>query len=413
MIKPTKRISRTGEISYLLRVNLGFANGEQIIKAKTWKPDRKMTPKQMESEVVRQLVLFEEQAKQEYQEQLKHEAELQQQRTNKAEYDKQHITFKDLADKWLALQISCNELKPSSITKLKGCRERTYNAIGDILVSQLDFLTIQDFISSLAKKGVNRKTGKGLGLKSQKSYLNFISDVMKFAKKCKLVTDIPCSGITFTQSDTKEKKVYSLNEAKQLLQAINEKAPTQYKLLYTLLAYCGMRKGEALGLEYKDIDFDKSILSINRTSNYHEGYGVYTDTPKTKNSYRSLFIQPKLLNMIQQLRAEQKEQAIKCGDQWVDSDRLFINWQGKPLHPNIPYKWLKRFCESENIPFKALHGFRHFTATQALANGVDVKRVSDMLGHANPTITLNTYIHAVQQANEDALNCVADLLDTA
>lgn len=413
MIKPTKRVSKkTGKVSYLLRVNLGFLNGEQIIKSKTWTPDRKMTPKQMESEVLRQQILFEEQAKQEYQEQLKREAELQKQITNKAENNKQHMTFQELADKWLDLQVSSYKYKPSSIIKLKGCKERTYSAIGSILVSQLDFLTIQEFITSLGKDGVNKRTGKGLAVKSQKAYLTFISDVMKFAKKCKIINDVPCSGITFTQSGTKEKRVYSLSEAQQLLSAIDKKAPTQYKLLFALLAYCGMRKGEALGLEYRDIDFEKSILSINRTSNYHKGYGTYTDTPKTKSSYRSLLIQPKLLGMIHQLKTEQQEQAIKCGDQWVDSDRLFINWQGKPLHPNIPYKWLKRFCESEKLAFKGLHSFRHFAATQALAHGVDVKRVSDMLGHANPTITLNTYAHAVQQANEDALNCIAELLGT-
>lgn len=113
-----------------------------------------------------------------------------------------------------------------------------------------------------------------------------------------------------------------------------------------------MRKGEALGLEYKDIDFDNSVLTIRRTSNYHEGYGVYTDTPKTKSSYRTLFIQPKIIELIKQVQTEQQTRAEQCGDLWENTDRLFVNWNGKPLHPNIPYKWLKRFCESENKPFK-------------------------------------------------------------
>lgn len=114
--------------------------------------------------------------------------------------------------------------------------------------------------------------------------------------------------------------------------------------------YCGMRKGEALGLEYKDIDFDRSVLSIRRTSNYHQGFGTYTDTPKTKSSIRDLQIAPLLVKMIHELQAEQKERAKQCGDQWVDSDRLFVNWCGEPLHPNIPYKWLQRFCEAEKSP---------------------------------------------------------------
>lgn len=123
-------------------------------------------------------------------------------------------------------------------------------------------------------------------------------------------------------------------------------------------------------------------------------------------------IQPKILSLIKQLRIERKQQAIQCGDQWVSSDRLFVNWQGKPLSPNIPHKWLQRFCEKEGLPFHGLHSFRHFTATQAIANGVDLKRVSKMLGHSQTSTTINIYTHAVQQANEDALNCIANLIET-
>lgn len=409
-MKPLKRVSKkTGEVSYQFRVNVDFKDGQQIIKSMTWKPDKGMTPKQLNKELIRQQVLFEERAKQDYAEQLRLEAEERERKQNIGD----HITFKELADKWLDLQESSKEYKASTIIKLKRCRERTYNAIGDILVCKLDFLTVQEFITSLSKDGVNQQTGKGLGIKSQKSYLIFISDVMKYAKLCGFIQHNPCKDITFTKTARKDMKVYSLKETKQLLAAINEKAPTEYKLLFNLLAYSGMRKGEALGLEYKDIDFDRSVLSIRRTSNYHQGIGTYTDTPKTKSSIRDLQIAPSLVKMIQELHAEQKELAKQCGDQWVDSDRLFVNWCGEPLHPNIPYKWLQRFCEAEKIPFKGLHSFRHFTATHALANGIDVKKVSDMLGHSQTSTTMNTYIHSVQQANEDACNCIANLLEAS
>ena len=173
-----------------------------------------------------------------------------------------------------------------------------------------------------------------------------------------------------------------------------------------------MRHGEALGLEYKDINFETSVLTICRTSNYHQGYGVYTDTPKTKSSYRSLYIQPKIVGLIKLLKTQQEQQANDCGDLWVETDRLFIKWNGQPLHPSAPYKWLKRFCERENVSFKGLHSFRHFVASQALASGVDVKAVSSMVGHSQTSTTLNIYAHAVQQANEKALNCVASMLET-
>ena len=407
-----KRVSKKGDISYLIRVSLGYKNNQQIIKSMTFKPEKGMKPKAIEKELNRQAVLFEEKAKQDYEAQLQREAKQQEQDNNEIEYAKKYTTFRELAKEWIALQEISKELKNSSLLRMKSCQERTYNAIGDILVSKLTYRKIQAFISSLAQDGINQKTGLGLSEKTQKHYLTFISDVMLYAKRCGIIYDNPCRDITFTKSQKKEKEVYSLEEAKQLLALIDEKAPLNYRLFFNLLAYSGMRRGEALGLEYKDINFETSVLTICRTSNYHQGYGVYTDTPKTKSSYRSLYIQPKIVGLIELLKTQQEQQAKDCGDLWVETDRLFIKWNGQPLHPSAPYKWLKRFCERENVSFKGLHSFRHFVASQALASGVDVKAVSSMLGHSQTSTTLNIYAHAVQQANEKALNCVASMLET-
>ena len=292
----SKRTSKKGEVSYLIRVSLGYnKSGQQIVKSMTYKPESGMKPKAVEKELNRQAVLFKEQAKQDYEQQLKREAEQQEQSDNEIAYAKNHITFKELADEWLSLQEVSKELKPSSLLKMKSCKERSYNAIGNILVSKLSYRKIQAFISSLAKNGMNQKTGGGLSEKTQKHYLTFISDIMLYAKKCGYIDSNPCRDITFTKSVKKEKEVYSLDEAKALLAAIDKKAPLNYRLFFNLLAYSGMRRGEALGLEYKDINFETSVLTICRTSNYHQGYGVYTDTPKTKSSYRSLYIQHSII----------------------------------------------------------------------------------------------------------------------
>ena len=404
------RETKNGTV-YFIRVSLGYINGKQQTKGMTYRPEKVMSPRAIEKELNRQAVLFEEKAKQEYALQLQREADRQEQENNEIEFAKKHMTFQELAEEWVSLQEETHELKNSSLLRMKSCRERTYKAIGDVLVSKLTYRKIQAFITSLGRIGVNQKTGLGLSKKTQKHYLTFISDVMLYAKKCGYIDNNPCRDITFTKSAKTEKEVYSLDEAKALLAAIDDKAPLKYKLFFNLLAYCGMRRGEALGLEYKDINFETSVLSIRRTSNYHQGYGVYTDTPKTDSSYRSLYIQPKILTLIKLLKSEQKQQAIACGDQWVNTDRLFIKWNGEPLHPSAPYKWLKRFCEHENLPFKALHSFRHFVASQALASGVDAKSVSSMLGHSQTSTTLNIYAHVIQQTNENALNSIANLLE--
>ena len=119
----------------------------------------------------------------------------------------------------------------------------------------------------------------------------------------------------------------------------------------------------------------------------------------------------KLLDLIKQLKEERCKQKEACGDQWVENDRLFIQWNGKPMNPGTPYDWLRKLCERENLNFQALHGFRHFAATQAIYHHVSSKEVADMLGHADPTITLKCYTHAVEQSNERSLNVLAKAIE--
>ena len=89
-----------------------------------------------------------------------------------------------------------------------------------------------------------------------------------------------------------------------------------------------------------------------------------------------------------------------------------IEFFPKPLSPNIPHKWLYRFCEKEGLPFHGLHSFRHFTGTQLIASGMDAKRTSMFLGHSQTSTTMNLYVHSVEQANESACDCLAKLLKT-
>ena len=216
-----KRVSKKGVVSYLIRVSLGYnKSGQQIVKSMTYKPESGMKPKAVEKELNRQAVLFEEQAKQDYEQQLKREADQREQEENEIAYAKKNITFKELADEWLALQEVSKDLKPSSLLRMKDCRERTYSAIGDTLVSKLSFRKVQAFISSLGKQGVNKKTGGALSVKTQKHYLTFVSDVILYAKRCGYINDNPCKDITFTKFQKKEKDIYSLDEAKELLAVI-------------------------------------------------------------------------------------------------------------------------------------------------------------------------------------------------
>lgn len=408
MANITKRMTKSGA-TYRIKVSLGYDETyKQITKSMTFKPKPGMTERQIKAELNRQAVLFEEKTKQEYAEHLRR---VEMGLDDDASLTARRVRFEPLAEEWIELMETTHEMKPATIIRIKTMRERTYKAIGNIYVDVLNYRQIQKFITSLAKKGVNKHTGGGLSQKTQKHYVTFISDVLSYARTCGLITDNPCTKVKTVKTGEKEKEIYSLEELKTLLNLINEKADLQHRVMFNLLAYCGMRRGELMGLEFKDIDFENNTLEIVRTSNYQNGdTGIYTSTPKTKSSIRELYLQPDLVKLIKEWQQEQQQTAEKCGDLWAYSDRLFINWRGEPMRPYYPYKWLKDFCEKEHVPFKGLHSFRHTVATQSIVNGADVSTVSAILGHSTVSTTLNIYTHAVRKAKAKAANLMAGLI---
>lgn len=410
MANITKRMTKSGA-TYRIKVSLGYDETyKQITKSMTFKPKPGMTERQIKAELNRQAVLFEEKTKQEYAEHLRR---VEMGLDDDTSLTARRVRFEPLAEEWIELMETTREMKPATIIRIKTMRERTYKAIGNIYVDVLNYRQIQKFITSLAKKGVNKHTGGGLSQKTQKHYVTFISDVLSYARTCGLITDNPCTKVKTVKTGEKEKEIYSLEELKTLLNLINEKADLQHRVMFNLLAYCGMRRGELMGLEFKDIDFENNTLEIVRTSNYQNGdTGIYTSTPKTKSSIRELYLQPDLVKLIKEWQHEQQNTAEKCGDLWAYSDRLFINWCGEPMRPYYPYKWLKDFCEKEHVPFKGLHSFRHTVATQSIVNGADVSTVSAILGHSTVSTTLNIYTHAVRKAKAKAANLMAGLIES-
>ncbi|WP_296581152.1 tyrosine-type recombinase/integrase, partial [Ruminococcus sp.] len=137
---------------------------------------------------------------------------------------------------------------------------------------------------------------------------------------------------------------------------------------------------------------------MRRTSNYTADKGIYTDTTKTKKSQRSQKFPEYVMDMLKELKAEQDKERIRLGDKWIETDRLFVKWDGRPMHNNTPYFWFTEFCEKNNVRFCDIHSLRHFAASALISSGLDVVTVPGALGHCNSGTTLNIYSHMFQTA---------------
>ena len=376
--------------TYQIRVSCGYdSKGNQVIQTTSWKPEPNMTARQAEKEVQKQAMLFEDKC-------------LKGQITA-------NVKFEDFAEQWFEEYAKLN-LRNTSYERMRQLTNRVYPAIGHLRIDKITGRHIQQFINDLALNGKSFKTGKPLSRKTAVHHLSFISDVFSYAVKMDMLSDNPCRRVTVPKGEKKEKEIYTLEEIEQLFRLL-ENAPLKYRTFFTLAIYSGFRRGELLGLEWKDIDWESNVISVRRTSNYTAQKGIYTDTTKTKKSQRSLKFPPVVMDLLRAYKVEQDEEREKLGSKWIDYDRLFVKYNGEPMNNNTPYFWFHEFCEENNFRFCDIHSLRHFYASALINEGVDAAAVSGALGHSVISTTTSIYCHVFQQAQARAGDAIASVLD--
>jgi integrase len=192
-------------------------------------------------------------------------------------------------------------------------------------------------------------------------------------------------------------------------------ATSRHTALWRLLATTGMRRGEALGLKWADIDLANGRLSINRTLVQSHDYakgdtGLSWGTPKTARGRRSIALDPDTLAVLRSHRARQIEERFRAGDAYAADDLVFCTRVGDPLHPKVASNLFRKAVARCEMPYLSVHGLRHTWATLALQAGVHPKVVQERLGHSTISITLDIYSHVNPTMDTDAANTVAALI---
>lgn len=393
--------------SYKVTVSCGYtADGRQVRKSATFTPNENMSERQIKRELDKFVANFEA-------------------KCHMGACVSGNVKFSVFADRWLEEQAK-PKLKERTYHRYFQLRNRIYNEIGHIRIDHLNTLQIQTFINSLGEAGTNRAhPEKGLSPKTIRHYHTFISDVMNYAIQLGMITDNPCRNVILPKLERKEKEIYTLEEAETFLNLLNELDGDQmkYKVFFTLAIYGGMRKGEILGLEWKDIDYEHCTIDIMRASLYtpktvkgsgeitHQGKGIYTDTPKTRGSIRTLKLPEFIFDMLREYRQWQDQQREALGDQWQDYDRLFTMFDGKPMSPSTPSNWLKQFQKRHDLRVVTPHSFRHLNASILIYGNLDAKTVSAALGHSNVTTTLDIYTHEFNKAQARASDAITNALN--
>lgn len=271
--------------------------------------------------------------------------------------------------------------------------------LGNYDLCELTPLIVQRYVTELLQSG-NIKTGRGLAASSVNSIITVIQGSMTTAHLLGLTDKYEMDKLKRPKANEKPVECFTPAEQKMIEQAVLSDKREKMKGIIICL-YTGLRIGELLALEWTDVDFAKAELFINKTC--HDGKdknGTFmrvVDSPKTSSSIRTIPLPKQIISLLREVKK--------------NSHSIYVISNGKnPIAIRSYQRSFDLILKNLNIPHKGFHSLRHTFATRALECGMDVKTLSEILGHKNPTVTLNRYVHSLMEHKKEMMNRLGKLL---
>ena len=438
--------------TYELTAYVGYnKNGKKIRKTKTIKINEKMSEKRLKKYLDLQAELFQNEV------------------DSGVHLDTGKVTFEEFSQRWLS-DYAEKQLQLKTINEYKYFLRRINQAIGHIRLDKLQAQHLNGFYSNLAEKGVrldskhilksswytnietdkksisakakiniitlnnllkgnatnlntaekiasvlNSTVDKTFQLKGEPISLNpdtvlkhhkLIHAILSKAYKWQVVTVNVADHAEPPKSRQAEAACYDEEQVILLLNAIKEEQ-LKYQVAVYLGVFGGLRAGEVVGLEWSDFNFDGNTLIVNRSYQHLPGMKPFDKDPKTIRGRRTITLPEVAMDILLKHKTEQEHTRTKLANKWINSNKVLTQWNGKPMNPQTPSHWLKKFLERKGLPHITFHQLRHTHVSLLIANDVDIVSISIRVGHAKASTTLDVYSHQFKSRDKAA----ADKLD--
>lgn len=314
------------------------------------------------------------------------------------------MPVKEYLTRWLE-EVAKPRLKENTFDGYKWIVE-TYiqPALGSKRLSDLQSYQVQKLYNDLQKQGLSARTVRYTH--------SVLSSALKQAVKWRQIFQNPCDLCQLPKQDKTEMKYFTPDEVKLFLETAKD---TKHYTLFLLTIETGLRPGEYLGLQWKDIDLEQQTLSVRRAVKIRKGGGFYFTEPKTKKSRRSIPLSDTVIASLKAHRRDQLQESFKLGSDYQKNDLVFANEIGAPLLlGNLRRRHFEQIIKAANTkaPLSRirLYDLRHTTATLLLSAGLNPKVVSERLGHASIVLTLDTYSHVLPTMQQDATERIEKLM---
>ena len=362
------------------------AEGKQVRRYTTWEAPAGLSPSKMKKAAERAADDWEQEVRAEYQK----EKELGQAYTLPPE--KRRDSFRSFVnDVWFPLQVCNGNDKQTTVTFYGNMKKLIVDYFGGAVLQEIGHMQIQRFLAYLSREYKTQR-GKPLAPKTIRHYYNVLGMIFAYADKQGLLVTNPMLRVDAPKKDKKPVDALTEEQAAQFFRALADE-PQDFRCMMFLLLTSGIRRGECLGLKWRDIDEKDATITIARSVVYTPESGIMVSTPKTADSVRTIPIVPAALRQLQGLKrrtmAENKSTILKDAFVFPGSGDIF-----SPRDPNAVTRRVKRFMKRSGLPDLSPHDLRHSCATLLLAQGADIKSVQEILGHADASTTLNFYVRS-------------------
>lgn len=319
------------------------------------------------------------------------------------------MTVGQYLDRWLETRPAAG-LRPSTVAGYQATLQSyAFDRIGDVPLQQLAPLDLDQLYSDLLVHGRRQGDG-GLSARTVRYLHTILSKALSDAeRKGQVVRNVArlASPPSSSSARAPESVAWTPTELRTFLASA---ADHHHAALWHLAAMTGLRRGEACGLRWSDLDLDSATLRVRRTL-LVSGQNIIEGEPKTRRSRRTVDLDAGTVTMLRAHRRIQVELRMMVGAGYRDQDLVFAMPEGKPWHPGVVSRAFDRRVRSmPELPRIRFHDLRHGHASHLLAAGVNAKVVSERLGHSSVGFTLDVYAHVMPGQGADAAAAAAALV---
>lgn len=311
------------------------------------------------------------------------------------------MTFNELYQEWL--KIYTLDVQESTILRTTHMfKNHILPYFGKYYISKISVQQVQNAIHDWRKK-----------LQKYKTVFNAFDRVMKYAYKLQYIKKNPCEFVILPKKiikpSTKESlDFYTKEQLHDLMKCFEQQDTRKWEALFRILAFTGLRRGEALGLTWHDINFKKQELSVTKSLKQGDKKQYIGET-KTASSIRVVQFDDKTASVLRKWKAEQAKVLLALGFNALNSDQVIFNrhTNNKVMNLTAPRKMLVEVCEANELPLINVHGFRHTHCSLLFEAGVPMKDVKERLGHSDIKTTMNIYTHVTESSKSKSAQLFA------